>query len=736
MRTNRTTTAGHRLAWGTLLALGTLVAAVSPAGARTVVTTVRADVPSAIVVDARPFASVEEAANAEARVDWADLETADDAACTESFAATELRAWWTSAAHSDAADVRLVADPTAPEGRLVVYLGRAAARFARDSLAGAALPPLPTTSPDAYRIASLERGTRRVVLVEGASRAGTLYGVYDLIERLGVRFFGPDEEATIVPAAASALPRSLAVSSAPAFAVRGLWAWEPRGTHAFWLWMARRRMNQWTAVERDADYLHKLGMTLTIGGHDLQQQFLAPDSIPPGETRSLRELHADWFGTHGRASGRAADAVAGQNFCTTHPEAAAAFVGGIARAWRDGAWHDADEIVLWMSDAGTWCSCSRCVATGLPTERLLVLASALADTLRTVAENAGRRVPTVSTLAFLETLRSPHAGFAVATLPANLAVTIYPMDRCYAHALDDPACAQTNASFAQAIRAWQEVRRAGMRGPLGLGEYYNIDKNKGLPFTPTAVMARDLRWVHSLGLERFTTMHAPTRLWGPWEWTHLELAALLWDPSTDVAALRDDYVRRAFPTSPASLATVLDRLEFASSATKQLKHRIATPYGPFDLVKQIQAGRSPTPAEPLTWSDAGPGKPGSPGLVARMADARRARLALDAAARGAKTPAERKRVERYLRAAAYLEDTLQFFDAFLRLDWYVVHGRTAEARSELALLEPIATRLRGVVDLVQTGASHSNARDGLEATGVEPELERLRADLAAARARP
>jgi len=55
-----------------------------PAAAR------HAEAELSIVVGTGPFGSVREAASGEERVDWWDGDPADDRACTECFAATEL----------------------------------------------------------------------------------------------------------------------------------------------------------------------------------------------------------------------------------------------------------------------------------------------------------------------------------------------------------------------------------------------------------------------------------------------------------------------------------------------------------------------------------------------------------------------------------------------------------------------------------------------------------------------
>ncbi|MFO7975321.1 MAG: hypothetical protein R6V12_11875, partial [Candidatus Hydrogenedentota bacterium] len=49
--------------------------------------------PVTIVANPGPFGSIEEAAGAELEIDWWDADAADDAACTECFAAVELKTY-------------------------------------------------------------------------------------------------------------------------------------------------------------------------------------------------------------------------------------------------------------------------------------------------------------------------------------------------------------------------------------------------------------------------------------------------------------------------------------------------------------------------------------------------------------------------------------------------------------------------------------------------------------------
>lgn len=71
-----------------------------------------------------------------------------------------------------------------------------------------------------YRIAAVVQGGRTVVAVAAAKPAGTLYGVYGLLEELGMGFYAGGDTFPERPAAAT-LPAGFDHAAAPAFTVRG-----------------------------------------------------------------------------------------------------------------------------------------------------------------------------------------------------------------------------------------------------------------------------------------------------------------------------------------------------------------------------------------------------------------------------------------------------------------------------------------------------------------------------------
>ena len=83
-------------------------------------------------------------------------------------------------------------------------------------------------APQQYRLVTVHRGRRRVLLVVGGDDVGVLYGAYRLAERLGVRFYLHGDVIPDQPAAWR-LPE-LDETGKPLFEIRGVNPW---GSHAF-----------------------------------------------------------------------------------------------------------------------------------------------------------------------------------------------------------------------------------------------------------------------------------------------------------------------------------------------------------------------------------------------------------------------------------------------------------------------------------------------------------------------
>ena len=207
--------------------------------------------PWTIVVDCGRFSGVEAAAGAEGQIDWLDPDQSDDKTCTECFSAMELQRYLRRmTGRKD--DFSLVDDDELPESGAVIVVGLASATGVRSLIdkLGIGAEQFAELGPQGYCIKSAVIDGRRLTLVAGQERVGTLYGAYDLLYRLGCRWFAPGDLHEEVPPL-EAIP-DLDVTARPSFVSRGFLAWEDRGDEDFLLWMARNRLNYWTLAQAAA----------------------------------------------------------------------------------------------------------------------------------------------------------------------------------------------------------------------------------------------------------------------------------------------------------------------------------------------------------------------------------------------------------------------------------------------------------------------------------------------------
>ncbi|MBM4030715.1 MAG: DUF4838 domain-containing protein [Planctomycetes bacterium] len=511
-----------------------------------------------IVVNPRPFPSVEAAASAEAKVNWLDAEPADNVACTECFAALELQRYLRKMTGRPE-DFAIATDAKGAAGDLLVLSTGAF-----------------ESGPEGYRIMKRQVGGRRAIAIVGADRVGTLYGAYDLLYRLGCRWFAPGEAHEDIPELKlEALP-DLDVWQTPAFLTRGFHAWEDRGNPDFLLWMARNRLNYWCVEQSNHPLLHKLGIRMAGAAHDAQSLFLNPASpCPDDPKRSYFQAHPDWFAHDGKQRIPGIKGEFGTNFCSSNPLAVAEFMKNFVQAIADGRYRDAQVIRFWTLDGGRWCQCDACKALGIPTDRNLLLVNRLRQEVE-AARKAGRINRHIDTefLAYADVLQPPTKPLPADFDYANCYATFYPIVRCYVHRFDDPACPR-NANYAKQLAGWATDPARHFTGQLCIGEYYNVSGYKCLPICYMHTMANDIPLYHKLGARRFHYMHATTANWGNKALTNYQMARQLWDVTTDCEKLWDDYFARRYGPAAATMRRFYEALETMLSNVSELKYGLA-----------------------------------------------------------------------------------------------------------------------------------------------------------------
>lgn len=338
----------------------------------------------------------------------------------------------------------------------------------------------------------------RLLAVDAGSERGLLQAVAYLQERLGARF--PAACAPQFPSTRTLRLFELeAVKVEPAFTRRALasdimtWNYEdPERLQLhlshdaeFITWMGRRGINAFSYIRHAHDRRARIdelvashrrhGIDCEYGGHVLQ--LLLP--------RERFETCPDYFplDADGARSPRG-------NLCVSNLAALDLVCAGaldyVSRYPENRLLH------LWAADVQgeAWCRCAVCSRLAPQLQYLKVV--------NAVARRLPPGGPPVAYLAYHDTIE-PVCGMEP---EANVWFEWAPRERCYSHAIDDPACA-TNPRYWRALERYVEL----FEGRGHVFEYYaDAILFGGFGFATPAVIARDLRAYHRLRLRSISCL--------------------------------------------------------------------------------------------------------------------------------------------------------------------------------------------------------------------------------------
>jgi hypothetical protein len=372
---------------------------------------------------------------------------------------------------------------------------------------------------DGYTI----RTSGHEVTITGGSARGVLYGAYDFIERvLGVRWFMPAELGEdIAPQKSIPFPE-LNVLWNPAFRnVNGLiWAGGP-GAAA---WELRVR--------------GKIGSSVSFGHN--WSNILARN---PANLARYPLAFAEVSGRRGSSP----------QLCSEDPDVVRLSVEAARQAFSR-----TPTLPLFSispNDGYGFCEDDRCrridarygVTDGTLSDRFVHYANAVITELRKT--HPGKQA---GILAYVQHTAPPRNAVPLpeyATL-----VTHTPWEFCHVHALDDPQC-PSNARFTEYLRGWSALTRHA-----GIYEYYG----HFFMFTPWPIvrnLRRDIPFLHSLGVERFTS--ETQQNWANQGINFYVAARLIADPSTNVDALLAEYYTRFYGAAATPMRRYWERFEIA-----------------------------------------------------------------------------------------------------------------------------------------------------------------------------
>jgi hypothetical protein len=549
----------------------------------------------------------------------------------------------------------------------------------------------------------------------------------------------------------------LNITENPSYLTRGFYTWNDRRTdNEFFLWMARNKLNYWTAQEQPVNLLKKLGVKLSDGGHRIQGVVFDSDSEYPynhplfkgdedkpadpynagneftGDSDkdgklSYFEAHPEWYGMKDGKRikiGYSENAAqSGTNFCTSNPDARKEFAARIADQLIHGQWQYVDVFEFWTFDGGAnlWCTCDKCKSAGTYTDKMFdVTYDILKELDRVRREGKLNRRIEVSANAYHATIDPPARPLPEDYDYKNSSLTFFPIGRCFAHPFADPSCTEINQWQLRAYQRWTFGENRNYKGPVFIGEYYNVSAFKSLPLIFTKIMAADIPWYYNNGARQFNYMHTPDTMWGTWTLNQYLLGRLLWDVNINPERVIDEYFTSCFPTTCSTTRKYYQQLEVASANSKILKHYVET-----DSVKRYTLAGGFLkgelfPHQHMQYHEHHPVLNDGPDVTEMMNAMDMAKHFIEQSLIECNDRSEQARLIEDKNIFDYGYATYRYIYHMIRTSIFHRKGDKLMASMEFKIVEKYAGELEKMVDVVRISSDHSNALNGLDATRSVP----------------
>ncbi|MBN1623581.1 MAG: DUF4838 domain-containing protein [Clostridia bacterium] len=524
-----------------------------------------------IIANKGRFTSIKEAAFAEKEIDWWDDSNTDRTVCMECYAAIELSEHLSLCGCSvnlrdrcDFAD----GDRCDTKNDALIYIGKA---FANSEDNGG--------RDGCFRCR--QHGENFIINIWGQSGIESLYATYQFLDNLGFKWYLPDEKGNIIPESISL--KELNVDIEYDFRTRACYnEFIDDENPGFLLWASRNRMNMLRVNKfKNPHIVKKLGLAIMGGGHEIFYRYLNPSTVPNEKSgKTYFEMHPDWFAlidgvrSNKNENLRAAEGYyTGDNICTSNENGIATLAQNMIEAFNIGDYRHLEYLNLWAYDNGRWCQCEECKRIGNLSRRMLMLAYEI-NKIFVSAYKEGilkRRIKFVVPV-YHETLQPPDKPLPDDFDYEYIIATFFPIERCYAHNINDSICTESNSLLIKDYDGWNSKNGSNYKGELFIGEYFNVSSFASLPFLFCKLIANDIPFYYNTGTRHLYYMHISARKWGMLALTNNLLALLMRDRCADGQAYLDEMHELLYPNTKEIMIEFHKILEKASVNSKYLKH--------------------------------------------------------------------------------------------------------------------------------------------------------------------
>ncbi len=446
----------------------------------------------------------------------ARIHVPDGATSQERFAAEELRRYI-----EKATGARLSIETGAPDRDApAVVVGEIARLGLMGHTAGARERALSVEGV-------VNRTTGKHLIVAGGGPRGVVYAAYDLLERIGYRWYWPGESGEVAPSLDVVAFEDLAYAHDPSFVRRHAMGspgdrWEDVEWGADLVdWLVKARQNFWLRNppgEEYEDFLEKRGGTYTkIGsGHNWRH-------IIPADRHF--EAHPEWFPmVKGKRQ-------SGGQLCLSNPEVLerlTEYALGGARQMADNP--DVMFIDMTQNDGHDWCECEACRA--IDDRDPSTHADIVLWAINQIAETVKEQYPNAVLFTFAY---AGSAGLPDWIEPAEN-VMIEQTNYCFNYGASflSPESGR-GTLFKQQIDVWTPVTRLH-----GIYEYFGFyNWLEALPVTLYR-LPEEVPYYKHLGIHGFYS--ETEQRWSTNHLLYYAFSRMWWDHETDVEAMFDEFL--------------------------------------------------------------------------------------------------------------------------------------------------------------------------------------------------
>ncbi|MGN7357433.1 DUF4838 domain-containing protein [Paenibacillus sp. SAF-054] len=421
---------------------------------------------------------------------------------------------------------------------------------------------------DSFAIDTTDNG----LVLAGVNDRGTLYAAYEVLGRMGVKFFAPTFEnygihAENVPSRSSITLPSIHEVQEPGFTVRRKyveegWSHSAENLPALIDWMAKNKLNtlvvpydyiaqgntRWDDWrEKLIPELSKRGMMAEVGGHGFES-FLRKEKYGAA--------HPDWF-------------VNGYNvFNIASDEAVDAYVGEVVAYMK--ARPEIRIFDAWPPDVATW-------PPGV-ISKFGSSANAYAYVVNKLHAAVKKELPGVrlEAIAYASHDQPPSAAYMY---DDSILIDFAPYFRSYRETIFDPNSSVNKPSI-NLINKWKQV----FKGELAMYEYYRRYAFHSLPVVFPQLIGQELPYYKTLGVNGIGTYSEPGD-WITFEPTHYILAQMSWNPAADAQALIADYTETRYGAASGEMS---EYLRLTEEAGRSLFNQPAGDFGNLNAVTKAR----------------------------------------------------------------------------------------------------------------------------------------------------